>query len=53
MRAGDQTLTASHVVVATGSQPHYPPIAGLETLDPSVVWTKREATTLSEIPSGP
>jgi len=47
---GDTELTADHVVVATGSAAVIPPIDGLDSLDPSVVWTNREATTLTEIP---
>ncbi|MES0836470.1 dihydrolipoyl dehydrogenase family protein [Nocardiopsis tropica] len=47
---GDTELTADHVVVATGSSAVRPPIDGLDALDESVVWTNREATTLTEIP---
>jgi pyruvate/2-oxoglutarate dehydrogenase complex dihydrolipoamide dehydrogenase (E3) component len=42
-----QTLTAEHLVIATGSDPVVPPIAGLDAVP---VWTNREATTLSDIP---
>lgn len=34
--------TAGHVVVATGSDPVVPPVAGLPELDQ--VWTNREVT---------
>ncbi|MBE3001567.1 NAD(P)/FAD-dependent oxidoreductase [Nocardiopsis sp. HNM0947] len=43
-------LQADHVVLATGSEPVVPPIAGLAELGPDVVWTNREATTLTAIP---
>ncbi|WP_285733796.1 NAD(P)/FAD-dependent oxidoreductase [Nocardiopsis sp. ATB16-24] len=43
-------ITADHVVVATGSEAVRPPIEGLEDLDASVVWTNREATSLTRIP---
>ncbi len=44
---GDQTYTAGHIVVATGSEAFIPPIPGLRDLD---VWTNREATGVREIP---
>ncbi|MEU3018699.1 NAD(P)/FAD-dependent oxidoreductase [Nocardiopsis sp. NPDC007018] len=47
---GDAEYTADHVVVATGSGVLVPPIGGLEDLGPDVLWTNREATTLTEIP---
>jgi dihydrolipoamide dehydrogenase len=40
--------TADHVVVATGSDPVTPPIAGLADLDG--VWTNREATGMKAVP---
>ena len=42
-----ETVTAEHVVVATGSDAFVPPIDGLDDV---TVWTNREATTLREIP---
>ena len=45
---GDVSLTADHIVVATGSDPVMPPVPGLDTLDG--VWSNREATGLTEIP---
>jgi pyruvate/2-oxoglutarate dehydrogenase complex dihydrolipoamide dehydrogenase (E3) component len=42
------THTATHVVIATGSDPVLPPIAGLDTLDG--VWTNREVTGMTEVP---
>jgi pyruvate/2-oxoglutarate dehydrogenase complex dihydrolipoamide dehydrogenase (E3) component len=39
--------TASHVVVATGSDPFLPPIAGLSDLE---VWTNREVTGMKSVP---
>ncbi|MFE1168397.1 dihydrolipoyl dehydrogenase family protein [Nocardiopsis sp. NPDC058789] len=47
---GTSEYTADHVVVATGSGVLVPPIEGLEQLGPDVLWTNREATTLTEIP---
>jgi pyruvate/2-oxoglutarate dehydrogenase complex dihydrolipoamide dehydrogenase (E3) component len=44
---GDQTYTADHIVIATGSEAFIPPIPGLRELD---VWTNREATGVQEIP---
>jgi dihydrolipoamide dehydrogenase len=42
-----ETLRAEHIVLATGSVPRVPEIAGLRE---SGFWTNREATNLSEIP---
>jgi pyruvate/2-oxoglutarate dehydrogenase complex dihydrolipoamide dehydrogenase (E3) component len=39
---------ASHIVIATGSEPVIPPIPGLAELDG--VWTNREATGAREVP---
>ena len=38
----------SHVVIATGSDPVFPPIPGLDELEG--VWTNREVTALTEVP---
>lgn len=43
-----RVLQASHVVLATGSDPVRPPVDGL---DAATVWTNREATTVRDIPS--
>ncbi len=40
--------TAGHVVVATGSDPVIPPVAGLRELDG--IWTNREVTGMKAIP---
>ena len=40
--------SASHIVIATGSEPVIPPIPGLREL--TGVWTNREATGVREIP---
>jgi pyruvate/2-oxoglutarate dehydrogenase complex dihydrolipoamide dehydrogenase (E3) component len=37
-----------HVVIASGSDPVFPPIPGLSELDD--VWTNREVTSLTEVP---
>jgi pyruvate/2-oxoglutarate dehydrogenase complex dihydrolipoamide dehydrogenase (E3) component len=42
------SLTADHIVVATGSEAVLPPIEGLADLDG--VWTNREVTALTEVP---
>ncbi len=42
-------VTAEHVVIATGSEPVVPPIAGLQGL--AGLWTNREATAAAEIPT--
>jgi pyruvate/2-oxoglutarate dehydrogenase complex dihydrolipoamide dehydrogenase (E3) component len=41
--------TAEHVVVATGSAPFVPPIAGLRELDG--VWGTRQATSMKAVPA--
>ena len=45
---GDNTYTAEHIVIATGSDPVIPQIDGLRELEG--VWTNREATGLEEVP---
>ncbi len=45
---GDQTYSADHVVIATGSDAVVPPVPGLRELDG--VWTNREVTGLTEVP---
>jgi len=45
---GDDTHTAEHVVIATGSDPVIPPVPGLAELEG--VWTNREVTAISEVP---
>jgi pyruvate/2-oxoglutarate dehydrogenase complex dihydrolipoamide dehydrogenase (E3) component len=40
--------TAEHIVIATGSAPFVPPIAGLRELDG--VWGTREATSMKAVP---
>jgi pyruvate/2-oxoglutarate dehydrogenase complex dihydrolipoamide dehydrogenase (E3) component len=42
-----RSLTADHLVIATGSDAVIPSIEGLDAVP---VWTNREATTLSDIP---
>jgi pyruvate/2-oxoglutarate dehydrogenase complex dihydrolipoamide dehydrogenase (E3) component len=48
VEVGDDTHSAGHVVVATGSDPVIPPVPGLRELDG--VWTNRGATALTEVP---
>ncbi|GAC1642653.1 MAG: hypothetical protein NVS4B6_14880 [Mycobacterium sp.] len=50
VHVGDTELTATNVVIATGSRPVRPPITGLDDLDPTTLWTNREATNLRDIP---
>ncbi|HEY1275325.1 MAG TPA: NAD(P)/FAD-dependent oxidoreductase [Thermoleophilaceae bacterium] len=45
---GDTEHTTRHVVLATGSDPVFPPIPGLDGLEG--VWTNREVTALTEVP---
>ncbi|HTT90032.1 MAG TPA: NAD(P)/FAD-dependent oxidoreductase [Acidimicrobiales bacterium] len=40
--------TATHIVVATGSDPTVPPIPGLQEL--AGIWTNREATAMKTVP---
>jgi dihydrolipoamide dehydrogenase len=47
IRVGDEQLETERVVIATGSVPRIPEIAGLDKID---YWTNREATTLKEVP---
>jgi pyruvate/2-oxoglutarate dehydrogenase complex dihydrolipoamide dehydrogenase (E3) component len=44
----DQTYRAANVVLATGSDPIFPPVPGLDALEG--VWTNREVTALTEVP---
>ena len=46
---GEAEHSASHIVIATGSEPVIPPVPGLRDLEG--VWTNREATALTEVPS--
>src|SRR3954447_26994968 len=48
VRVGDDVLTTTDVVLATGSDAVIPPIPGLRELEG--VWTNREATALREVP---
>jgi pyruvate/2-oxoglutarate dehydrogenase complex dihydrolipoamide dehydrogenase (E3) component len=48
VEVGDETHSADHVVIATGSDPVIPPVPGLRELDG--VWTNREVTALTEVP---
>ena len=47
VEVGDQRIAGDHVILATGSDPVRPPIAGLDRVE---VWTNREATQLREVP---
>jgi pyruvate/2-oxoglutarate dehydrogenase complex dihydrolipoamide dehydrogenase (E3) component len=48
VRAGERTLEAEDVVIATGTTSAIPPIDGLEGVD---YWTNREATALEAVPA--
>jgi pyruvate/2-oxoglutarate dehydrogenase complex dihydrolipoamide dehydrogenase (E3) component len=45
---GGEEHRAEHIVIATGSDPVFPPIPGLSELDG--LWTNREATGLKQVP---
>jgi pyruvate/2-oxoglutarate dehydrogenase complex dihydrolipoamide dehydrogenase (E3) component len=49
VRVGEEAHTAEDIVIATGSDPIFPPIDGLKELEG--VWTNREVTGLKEVPS--
>jgi pyruvate/2-oxoglutarate dehydrogenase complex dihydrolipoamide dehydrogenase (E3) component len=48
VEVGDETHSADHVVIATGSDPVILPVPGLRELDG--VWTNRGVTALTEVP---
>jgi pyruvate/2-oxoglutarate dehydrogenase complex dihydrolipoamide dehydrogenase (E3) component len=48
VRVADDVYSATHVVLATGSNAVIPPVPGLRDLDG--VWTNREATGMREVP---
>ncbi|HET7572199.1 MAG TPA: NAD(P)/FAD-dependent oxidoreductase [Gaiellaceae bacterium] len=48
VEAGGEELRYDRLVVATGSRPAVPPVAGLEEVDH---WTNREATSAHEVPA--
>ena len=47
VEAGGRRLEAPHIVIATGSVPVIPPVAGLGETG---YWTNREATAVQEMP---
>ena len=50
----DQTYTAPHIIIATGSSPKIPPIEGLETFTPhpsSLIHTSTSLLSIDHIPS--
>lgn len=49
MAVGDRTLTAEHIVIATGSTAAIPPVEGLRELPG--LWTNREVTGMKEVPA--
>ena len=52
VKAGDQTVVAKRLIIATGSMPVIPPIQGLkENIEKGVVLTNREILDLTEIPN--
>jgi pyruvate/2-oxoglutarate dehydrogenase complex dihydrolipoamide dehydrogenase (E3) component len=48
VKIGEELHSADHVVIATGSDPVFPPVPGLQELDG--VWTNREVTGLTSVP---
>jgi dihydrolipoamide dehydrogenase len=51
VKAGEESLTGKHLLIATGSSPATPPIPGLkEGFDKGFVLTNREILDLKEIP---
>jgi pyruvate/2-oxoglutarate dehydrogenase complex dihydrolipoamide dehydrogenase (E3) component len=48
VEVGEETHSADHVVIATGSDPVIPAVPGLRELDG--VWTNRGVTALTEVP---
>ena len=46
--AGVESLSASNVIVAAGSEPFVPPIPGIDDVS---YWTSREATSTRDLPS--
>ena len=47
IRVGTHIISAKSFVIATGSVPRIPPIAGIESIN---YWTPREATSITELP---
>jgi len=47
IRVGTHIISAKSFVIATGSVPKIPPIAGIDSVD---YWTPREATAITELP---
>jgi pyruvate/2-oxoglutarate dehydrogenase complex dihydrolipoamide dehydrogenase (E3) component len=48
VQVDDDLYSADNIVLATGSDPVFPPVPGLRELDG--VWTNREVTALTEVP---
>lgn len=48
VEVGGEPISAERIVIATGSSPAFPPVAGLEGLDG--VWTNREVTGMKQVP---
>ncbi len=47
IRVGTHIISAKAFVIATGSVPKIPPVAGIESVE---YWTPREATSITELP---
>lgn len=47
LQAGDMTITADHIIVATGSEAVVPELEGAENV---TIWTNRETFTATELP---
>lgn len=47
LQAGDQELTADHIIIATGSEAVIPPVDGIDQV---TAWSNRETYTMRDIP---
>lgn len=48
IRCGEETYTADHLLICTGSETFVPPIAGIESVN---YWTHRDALDCKELPA--
>lgn len=47
LQAGDRTITAGHIIIATGSEAAFPNLEGAEHI---TTWTNRETFTTTTLP---